>query len=182
MLGIANGIPLGSVLDLGCGTGLIASALEGLPVGPITGIDLSQQMLSHARAKRLYTELRHGDIVEELAAQRQSWPLIIAADVLCYFGALEELPSLVCKRLEPGGWFIFSVEQIRPNHDGSLPGNGKWALQRQGRYAHSEDYVNESIRAAGLRVIQIERLVIRQEAGGPVPGLLFAVERPRHAD
>lgn len=174
---IATGFPHGPVLDLGCGTGMMACALQGLPVGPITGVDLSERMLCHARAKRLYTELRYGDIIDELTTQRRTWPLIVAADVFCYFGALDELLALACKRLEPGGWFIFSVEELRPDHDGTLPGNGRWALRRQGRYVHSENYVNETVRAAGLRVVQIDRLTIRQEAGGPVPGLLLAVER-----
>jgi predicted TPR repeat methyltransferase len=151
--------------------------LQGLPIGPITGVDLSERMLGHARAKRLYAELRHGDIIDELTTQRRTWPLIVAADVLCYFGALDEFLTLACKRLEPGGWFIFSVEELRPDHDGTVPGNGRWALRRQGRYVHSENYVNETVRAAGLRVVQIDRLTIRQEAGGPVPGLLLAVER-----
>jgi predicted TPR repeat methyltransferase len=179
---IAVGFPLTPVLDLGCGTGMVASALEGLPIGPFTGIDLSERMLGHARAKRLYTELRQGDIVDELAAHRQSWPLIVAADVLCYFGALDELLALVHKRLTPGGWFIFSVEEIRSDHDGTVPGNGRWALQRQGRYAHSEDYVHQTVRAVGLRVVQIDRLTIRQEAGASVPGLLLTVERKTYDD
>jgi predicted TPR repeat methyltransferase len=179
---IAAGCSLGPVLELGCGTGMVASALDGLAIGPITGIDLSGQMLCHARAKRLYADLRHGDIVDELTTHRQNWPLIIAADVLCYFGALDELLALVHKRLGRGGWFIFSVEEIRPDHDGTTPGNGQWALQRQGRYAHSQDYVNEMVRAIGLRVLQMDRLTIRQEAGGSVPGFLFAVERKSHDD
>jgi predicted TPR repeat methyltransferase len=179
---IAAGLPLGPVLDLGCGTGLVALALDGLPVGPITGVDLSERMLCHARAKRLYTELRQGDILGELATHRQCWPLIVAADVLCYFGALDELLGLIHKRLKPGGWFIFSVEQIRSNHDGTVPGNGRWALERQGRYAHAESYINEVIRAVGFRLVQVDRLTIRQEAGAPVPGLLLAVERKIHDD
>jgi predicted TPR repeat methyltransferase len=174
---IAAGGPLGPVLDLGCGTGMVAAALHGLPLGPITGIDLSPRMLSYARAKRIYAELRAGDIVDELATHRQRWPLIIAADVLCYFGALDELLALVYERLDPGGWFIFSVEEVRPNHDGTITGNGKWALQRQGRYAHSENYVNEAVRATGLRVVQIDRLTIRQDAGAAVPGFLLVAER-----
>jgi predicted TPR repeat methyltransferase len=179
---IAAGLALGPVLDLGCGTGMVGVALQGLPVGPITGVDLSERMLCHARAKRLYTELRHGDIVDELATHRQSWPLIVAADVLCYFGALDEVLELVHKRLARGGLLIFSTEVIRPDHDGTLPGNGRWALQRQGRYAHSEDYVNQTVRAVGLRVVQIDRLTIRREAGASVPGLLLAVERKSFDD
>ena len=174
------GLPIGPVLDLGCGTGMAALAIGDLPLGPFTGVDLSPRMLAHARVKRLYAELREADIITDLTAHQQQWPLIIAADVLCYFGALEELLTLVHQRLQPGGWFVFSVEQVLPDHDGVVPGNGKWALQRQGRYAHAEDYLYEAVCAAGYRVLRVDRPIVRQEAGIDVPGLLFAIERIHH--
>jgi predicted TPR repeat methyltransferase len=179
---IASGLSLGPVLDLGCGTGLVALAIGDLPIESFTGIDLSPRMLAHAKAKQIYLELREADIVADLSVQSQRWPLIVAADVLCYFGALEEILSLTCKRLEAGGWFVFSVEQILPDSDGVVPGNGNWALQRQGRYAHAEHYVYEAVCAAGFRVLRVDRPVVRQEAGIDVPGLLFAVERLRDDD
>jgi predicted TPR repeat methyltransferase len=174
---IGGGLSVGPVLDLGCGTGLIAMAIGDLPVGPFTGVDLSPRMLSWARAKQLYAELREGDIVTDLATHRQRWPLIIAADVLCYFGALEELLSLIRQRLKPGGWFMFSVEEIRADYDGVVPGNGGWVLQRHGRYAHAENYVCATVQAADLQIVRMERLSIRQDTTAPVPGLLLAVER-----
>jgi predicted TPR repeat methyltransferase/thioredoxin-like negative regulator of GroEL len=177
---IVAGLAVGPVLDLGCGTGMAALAIGDLPLGPFTGVDLSPRMLDHARVKRIYTELREGDIIADLTTHQRCWPLIIAADVLCYFGALEELLAAVHDRLEPGGWFVFSVEQILADHDGVVPGNGNWALQRQGRYAHAESYLYEVVRAAGFRVLRIDRPVVRQEAGAAVPGLLLAIERIRH--
>lgn len=177
---IVAGLPVGPVLDLGCGTGLVALAIADLPLGPFTGVDLSSRMLAHARAKRLYQDLREADIVSDLASHQQRWPLIVAADVLCYFGALEDLLALVYDRLEPNGWFVFSVEEIQADHDGVIPGNGNWALQRQGRYVHAEHYIYEAVRDAGFRVLRLDRPVIRQEAGTDVPGLLFAIERIRH--
>lgn len=177
---IAVGLPIGPVLDLGCGTGMAALAIGDLPLGPFTGVDLSPRMLDHARVKRLYTELREADIIADLEAHQQQWPLIIAADVLCYFGALEDLLAIVHQRLQPGGWFVFSVEQVLPDHDGIVPGNGKWALQRQGRYAHAEEYVYDAVCTAGFRVMRLDRPIVRQEAGADVPGLLFAIERLRH--
>ncbi|WP_428541976.1 tetratricopeptide repeat protein [Rhodopila sp.] len=177
---VVVGMPIGPVLDLGCGTGMAALAIGDLPLGPFTGVDLSPRMLAHARVKRLYAELREGDIIADLMAHDQQWPLIIAADVLCYFGALEELLAIVHSRLQPGGWFVFSVEQVLPDHDGIVPGNGKWALQRQGRYAHDEEYLYEAACTAGFRVLRVDRPVVRQEAGADVPGLLFAIERIRH--
>lgn len=177
---IVAGLSIGPVLDLGCGTGMVALAIGDLPVGPFTGVDLSSRMLAHAKVKRLYADLREDDIVTDLAAHEQSWPLIVAADVMCYFGALEELLALVHRRLDVGGWFVFSVEEVLPDHDGVMPGNGNWALQRQGRYAHAESYVYEAACAAGFRVLRVDRPVVRQEAGADVPGLLFAIERIRH--
>jgi predicted TPR repeat methyltransferase len=177
---IASGLSLGPVLDLGCGTGLVALAIGDLPIESFTGVDLSPRMLAHAKAKRIYAELREGDIIADLSAHEQRWPLIVAADVLCYMGALEELLALVHQRLEPGGWFVFSVEHMLPDHDGTIPGNGNWALQRQGRYAHAEHYVYEAVCAAGFRVLRMDRPAIRQEAGTDVPGLLLAIERTRH--
>jgi predicted TPR repeat methyltransferase len=176
---IAAGLPLGAALDLGCGTGLVALAIGDLPIESFTGVDLSPRMLEQAKAKQLYKELREADILADLEVRDQSWPLILAADVLCYFGAIEDLLTLVHKRLEPGGWFVFSVEQILPDRDGVIPGNGNWALQRQGRFAHAEHYVYEAACAAGFRVLRLDRVVVRQEAGIDVPALLFALERIR---
>jgi predicted TPR repeat methyltransferase/thioredoxin-like negative regulator of GroEL len=177
---IAAGLSLGRVLDLGCGTGLVALAIGDLPLESLTGIDLSPRMLAHAKAKRLYVELREANIIADLTTQTQHWPLIVAGDVVSYFSALETLLGLVHQRLEPGGWFVFSVEQILPDHDGVIPGNGHWSFQRQGRYAHSEQYIYDVACAAGFRILRMDHPVIRQEAGADVPGLLFVIERLRH--
>jgi predicted TPR repeat methyltransferase len=177
---IAAGFSLGPVLDLGCGTGMMAVAIGDLPLGPLTGIDLSPRMLAHACAKRLYSNLRENDIVTDMVMHDQRWPLIVAADVICYFGALEELFTQVHRSLEQGGWFVFSVEEVLADHDGVIPGNGNWALQRQGRYAHALDYVRETACAAGFSVLRMDRRAIRYEAGAPVPGLLLVLLRTRH--
>jgi tetratricopeptide (TPR) repeat protein len=175
---LAAGLPIGPVLDLGCGTGLCAMAIGDLDAGPFTGVDLSPRMLDQARVKRLYVELREGEIVAELAKRpEERWPLIVAADVVCYFGALEALFAAVHASLGPQGWFVFSVEEILADHDGVMPGNGNWALGRQGRYAHSPQYVHETAFEAGFRVLRIDRPPIRQEAGIDVPGLLLTLER-----
>jgi predicted TPR repeat methyltransferase len=179
---IASGRSIESVLDLGCGTGLVALALGGLSIESFTGVDLSPRMLARAKAKRIYAELRESDIVAYLTAHLRRWPLIVAADVLCYFGALDTLLGLVRQRLEPNGWFIFSVEQMLRDHDGVVSSDGNWALQRQGRYAHADHYVYEAVCAAGFRVIRLDRPIIRQEAGTDVPGLLLTIERTRHDD
>ncbi|HVZ08736.1 methyltransferase domain-containing protein [Rhodopila sp.] len=168
--GCPLGPALGPALDLGCGTGLMGLVLSDLPVGPITGVDLSPRMLAQARAKGLYADLREADILAVLQEEGQ-WRLITAADVLVYFGALEDVFTAVQARLAPGGWFAFSLE-ARP------PGEAGWALHRLGRYAHAEAYVRHALTEAGLCLLRCDALPMRREADTLVPGLLVVAERP----
>ena len=108
------------------------------------------------------------------------WPLIIAADVLCYFGALDDVLPAVHGRLEPGGWFVFSLETLLPDLDGVVPGNGDWALLRQGRYAHAVDYARRVALDAGFVIRHFVPEIVRHEAGTPVDGVLMVLERARH--
>jgi len=169
----------GPVLDLGCGTGLIALALSDLELGPFTGIDLSPRMLDHARGKGLYATLREARLPDALREDPSQWRLILAADLMCYFDALDEMLGVVRDRMRPGGRFIFSVEELLPDHDGAIPGNGDWASRRQGRFAHAASYIASTADALGFRCIALERETLRYEAGGPVTGLLIVLERPR---
>ncbi len=82
-------------------------------------------------------------------------------------------------RLRPGGRFMFSVEELLPDHAGNIQGNGDWALGRQGRYAHTARYVASLADASGFDCHSFERETLRYEAGGPVAGLLMVLERPR---
>ena len=165
------GTACGPVLDLGCGTGLIGVAISDLPMGALTGIDVSDRMLAEARAKGLYTTLEQADVLDWLAEDSRAWGLILAADVLCYFGALETLLRSVRARLAPNGWFVFSVEERE-----ATPDAPDWALQRQGRYAHSSAYVADAAQDAGFRIRTMRPQTIRHEAGAPVPGLLVVLE------
>lgn len=179
---IAAGRHVGPVLDLGCGTGLAALAIGDLPIGPISGVDVSPRMLAQARAKNIYANLHNADIMEMLEQTDTAWALVVAADVLIYFGALEALMQAVYARLQPGGWFVCSVEEMVPDHDGVMPGDGDWALLRQGRYAHAATYVHEAACGAGFRVNALLREPVRHEGGAPVAGLLLVLERPHHDD
>jgi predicted TPR repeat methyltransferase len=170
----------GPVLDLGCGTGLVALALSDLALGPFTGIDLSPRMLDQARAKSLYATLREARLPAALREDTAMWRLILAADLLCYFGALDDMLSAVRDHLRPGGRFIFSVEELLPNHDGTIPGNGDWAPGRLGRYSHAAHYVTSTADALGFRCLSLDHETVRYEAGGPVAGLLIVLERPRY--
>jgi predicted TPR repeat methyltransferase len=165
---------LGPVLDLGCGTGLMAVAVSDLPLGPLIGVDVSAGMLAKAEAKGLYAALHEQDIMAFLAQERASFALILAADVLVYLGALEELMTPVARRLRPGGLFMASLERLA---DVSEAGCG-WTLGPHGRYAHGAAHVRTVAKAAGLSVLALRDEVVRNEADKPVPGLLAVLQRP----
>jgi predicted TPR repeat methyltransferase len=174
---IAAGERLGPALDLGCGTGLVAVVLSDLPIGPLVGVDVSSRMLAQASAKQLYAELREADLMQFLADDETRWQLIMAADVLIYFGALPEVFASIHTRLEVGGWFVCSVEELLPDHDGTMHGNGDWVLGRMGRYAHRMSYIANTAREAGFTVRTLERQAVRYEADAPVAGIFAVLER-----
>ena len=174
---IAAGGCLGPALDLGCGTGFVAVALFDLQVAPLIGVDVSPRMLEAAAEKQRYAELHEADLMNFLTEDERRWQLILAADVLIYFGALTALLTIAHARLEPGGWLVFSLEELLPRVPGSVPDNGDWALQCQGRYAHSMDYVAASARNAGFAIRTLERQTVRFEGEAPVAGFLVVLER-----
>jgi predicted TPR repeat methyltransferase len=131
-------------------------------------------MLANAKAKQLYADLREVDLMHLLADDAAHWQLMMAGDVLCYFGALHDVLAAAHARLQPDGWLIFTVEELLPDYDGVVRGEGGWALQRQGRYAHTMDYVAAVARDVGFTIRTLERQTLRYEADAPVHGL-FAV-------
>ncbi|HEX8437128.1 class I SAM-dependent DNA methyltransferase [Archangium sp.] len=148
------------VLDLGCGTGLAGVLLRPL-ARQLTGIDLSAGMLAQARQRGVYDALHTAEITEALAASTALHELVVAVDVLVYFGALESLFERVARRLAPGGLFAFTVEK------GSEPG---FRLQPTGRYVHHLDYLHACARAVGWAPVVEHEAALRTERGQPVIG------------
>lgn len=155
---------VGDVLDLGCGTGLVGVALHDVTAGRLVGVDLSGRMVEAAREKGIYAALHEAEIIAHLAAEEASYGHIIAADVFCYFGALEQALAGCRARLAPGGRLMFTVER----HEGE----GSWLLSHTARYRHAEAYLRAALASAGLTPVIFRREALRAEAGQPVDGLL----------
>lgn len=155
---------LGDVLDLGCGTGLMGAVLHDLLGGRLVGVDLAPRMLDVAGAKGVYTELRCGDVMVELRKDDTAYAAILMADLLCYFGALEEVFTAARARLAPGGCLLFSIEA-------GEPGTG-WELTRNARYRQSAEYVRAALSQAGLVASEFREEVLRFENGEPVKGYI----------
>ncbi|MGH6862621.1 MAG: methyltransferase domain-containing protein, partial [Phyllobacterium sp.] len=80
----APGRSFASVLDLGCGTGLMGLYFRSRSTR-LAGMDLSEAMLQKAAEKQVYDTLAKGD-VNDFHAAPGSVDLAIAADVFVYVG------------------------------------------------------------------------------------------------
>ncbi|MDB5378079.1 MAG: methyltransferase protein, partial [Rubritepida sp.] len=155
---------LGDVLDLGCGTGLMGAVLHDLLGGRLVGVDLSSRMLEATRGKQVYTELRCADVLTALREDEAPYVAILMADLLCYFGALEEVFAAARSRLAPGGVLLFSIEAGEPGTN--------WVLTRNARYQQSAEYVRSALSQAGLVASDFREEVLRFENGEPVRGYI----------
>jgi len=155
----------GSVLDLGCGTGLVGAAIRP-HAKRLTGVDLSPRMLEAGRAKGVYDRLAEGECMTFLRAEAVAGArhdLILAADVFIYFHELTQVPRFAVPVLAPGALIAFSVE----THDGDGV-----ILRDTLRYAHGEAHVRHALAVGGLDVVLLQSAPARNEKNEPVPGLV----------
>ena len=159
-------LPVGRVLDAGCGTGLAAPMLRAR-AAILDGVDLSGGMVARAQERKLYDALRVGELIADLKAHEGAYDLIVAADVLCYFGDLAEVLAAASSALKPGGGLALSVERLI-----DAGSDETWRVRPSGRYAHAADALPAMLRAAGFAEIAIEPESTRSESGAAVPGAI----------
>lgn len=165
--------PWPTVLDLGCGTGLMGRYLQP-HAQRLDGVDLSARMVERARQSGYYAEVMHSDLHAALAAaqaQGRRYALVVSADVFIYVGALERVFEGVNRILLPGGGFAFSVELL-------APGRGDFAVQPSLRYAHAQAYVERLAASHGLRVVQLQHGPLREDQRQAIAGLYGFLQAP----
>jgi len=155
------------VLDLGCGTGLLGPLVRPL-ARPLTGVDLSANMLKKAAERRVYDDLIQSELTQFLATRENSFDLAVAADVFIYLGDLTTVFAGLQRALRRGGWFSYSVEATD---------SGTFVLMPAGRYRHSAAYCEKLACDHGFAVTQIEPTAIRHENGVDVNGYLLLMQR-----
>lgn len=167
---VAHHGPFASVLDLGCGTGLIAEALKGQYTN-IDGVDLSPRMIEKAKERGLYRTLATSDCVEALNANADladDYDLIAALDLLIYIGPAEDLFQAVAAKLKPTGIFVFTTETA------DTP---DIAVRSSGRFAHSAEYIAATLTANGLTLLDQQQHTIRLEHEKPILGDVYICRR-----
>ena len=156
-------IQLGSVLDLGCGTGLIGDKIKKY-CSNLEGIDLSKSMLEKASAKNIYDKLEHKDIVEYLSTEDLDFNYFISADVFVYIGNLSEIFRLIKSRNKSKGKFIFSTEHT--DRDGFF-------LEKSGRYSHSKKYIESLCEEFNYKLTHFETTDLRKDKDKFIIGGLY---------
>ncbi|AJY47451.1 class I SAM-dependent DNA methyltransferase [Martelella endophytica] len=156
------------MLDLGCGTGLAGTALRDM-ADDITGLDLSENMVSIAYDKEVYDTLFVAEVVDFLQEnEEEAFDLVVAADVLPYLGALEPIFAGAAANMQKGGTFAFSAETLP---DDALKGRG-YTVGPHHRFGHSLAYISNALAEAGFETLEVTDINVRFEDGQPTPGYL----------
>lgn len=136
--------PVGSVLDAGCGTGLIGRALadRGISGDRLIGVDVSAASLALAGAAGCYEELLQVDLASGLPFDDSAFGALVCGGVLTYVAEPEPVLSEFVRVVRNGGVVVFSQR------------TDLWAER-------GVDEVLDRIRAQGHRI----------ETGPPVPYL-----------
>jgi len=111
------------------------------------------------------------DLVEFSGRREGRFRLVVAADVFVCLGDLEPIFGAVAGIMDPGGFFIFSVESVGDEESG-------YVLQKTGRYAHSTQYIEELSGLHGLVVEDVVPARIRKEKGEWIQGACFVLQYP----
>jgi predicted TPR repeat methyltransferase len=145
------------LLDLGIGTGLAAEPFARIGLD-IWGLDADPDMLAACRTKGFATELRQHDLTTaQLPYPDRMFDHVISSGVFHFFGDLSALFSEVRRVLKPGGVFAFSYAPADLEVDyRSEPTT--WGIPI---FRHTPRYIEQQLRAIGLRRRKEQRLLIK---------------------
>ena len=162
-----------TIVDAGCGTGLVGELVRGKAVCLI-GVDMSEPMLTQARQKKIYDKLHRGDLLEYFGRHPRSCDIIASAATLIHFSDLAPVFDAAAKCLRPGGRLACT---LFPNDDdseavavGTLNG-----LAQSGCFRHGPAYVERTAAAYGLRVEAIRRAPHEYIGNSPIDGLVVVL-------
>ncbi|OYP36538.1 tetratricopeptide repeat protein [Rhodopirellula sp. MGV] len=161
-----------NVLDAGCGTGLCSPILRPFAKS-LSGIDLSPDMLRLADQTQRYDQLIEGELTAVLTSLDEQFDLVVFGDTLCYFGDLTEVLSVANQCTAKNATLVFTAEKLSPMHeDEQIDETVSYRLLPNGRYQHSERFVNEALQAAGWQPVSVTQAKLRMERGREVTGLV----------
>jgi predicted TPR repeat methyltransferase len=157
---------LGSIMDLGCGTGLFGVEINQY-CKHLEGIDLSEKMLHKAKEKDVYNKLIKQDIIDYLSNVSLNFDYFISTDVFIYIGDLSDVFRLIKSRNKTGGKLAFSTE----HYDGD-----SFFLEQSGRYSHSKKYIESLCGTFNYTLAHFEIVNLRKDKGAYLTGGLYLLD------
>ena len=93
-----------SVLDMGCGTGLVGRALRARGfTGQILGLDISQASLEIAEQSGAYDSLERADLQQRLGFEDDSVDAVVCVGVMTYLPDVDAVWREFARVARPGG-------------------------------------------------------------------------------
>ena len=157
---------LGSIMDLGCGTGLFGMEIKQF-CEHLEGIDLSEKMLDEAIKKGIYNKLIKEDILAYLSSADLNFDYFVSTDVFIYIGDLSDIFRLIKSRNKTGGKLVFSTE----DYDGD-----GFFLEQSGRYSHSKKYIEGLCKKFRFELRHFEIQALRKDKNQYISGGLYILE------
>jgi len=157
---------LGTITDLGCGTGLFGVEINQF-CAHLEGVDLSAKMLDKAKGKSIYNKLVKQDIVDYLSNASLNFDYFVSTDVFIYIGDLSDVFRLIKSRNKTGGKLVFSTE----DYDGD-----DFFLEQSGRYSHSKKYIEGLCEKFGYELSHFETRALRKDKNQHIRGGLYILE------
>lgn len=136
-----------SIMDVGCGTGLLVNALQCAGYRSVRGVDISPQQIFEAQRRKLPCEVVSQSYVQDLALTAPgSLDVIFLMDVLEHLEVGEQVDFLRATRqlLKPGGCLVASV----PNANSSFAMRWRYTDWTH-RASFTEDSLEFVLRNAG---------------------------------
>jgi predicted TPR repeat methyltransferase len=101
-----------SVLDVGCGTGLVGRALRGSGfAGRILGLDISPASLEVAEQSGAYDSLEPADLQQRLPVDDDSVDAVVCVGVMTYLPEVEAVWRELARVVRPGGLVVVTQRE-----------------------------------------------------------------------
>ena len=134
------------VLDIGCGVGDFAAYCIGQGAKQVTGIDISSNMITHAKKRHIHERLSFEQVAfEDMIVPSGTIDFISSSLVFHYIADFQLLIKKISTALCEGGILLFSLE-----HPTVTANKGKesWITNEEGNYLHFavDNYQDEGLR------------------------------------
>lgn len=123
-----------SILDVGCGTGLVGEYLRRHGYRNIEGLDYSRAMLDKAGQKQIYQKLIQGDLTGSLDIMSNTFDAIISVGTFTCGHVGPEAFNELLRIAKPGGHICFTVREEAWEEDSyrdkiaALQQGGAWSM------------------------------------------------------